>query len=288
MGYAAIFPLRIGVPMDFKINKRAGGMLASGESTPIRMRAGSSESEKIDAELSKELKQESKEDLVSFNKEQAPTGDSLVLSNIKKALSVADTALDDIQKTLEQRLYQAREVEAGPYSSRRSSDLNADSYSSYRLEGERIQSTATSNGSNPLSGAGYQLYSSDGTSHDAVSTAAFVLPEADNRSRLSTSTDAASEKDRLEEVISGFRASRAGVAAAINKTDGLSSKPNPESISVNSDRPDAVSSIEEAKSLANQIAQKLGSAYGDEQSAAKLIEASTGKLELNRVKSLLS
>ena len=274
--------------MDFKINKPSGSVLSSGDSKGLRVRAGSSESEKIESELSRERKLESKEDLVTFNSEQVQTGDSLVLSNIKKALGIADNALDGIERTLKERLYQARELASAPHLSSRNESYNSDSYSNQRLEGERIMSEASSNDQKVFAGGNYQLYSSDGSSQGQIATGPLVLPEPAGRGRVTNASDAANEEERLEQVISSFHSTRAEFKSALAKAESLSPTPKPENTTVETQRTDSLTSIAEAKDLAAQIANKLGSALKNEQSAAELIEASAGNLKLERVKALLS
>lgn len=274
--------------MDFKIDKRPVAV-GSSERQEIRLRAGQSETDKVSQDLSRDLVEEDRADLASFDKPVAATGDTLVVSNIKKALDVANNALDAIEETLTQRLYYAREAASLPYYTERHEELDAASYFNERLEGERVLAEAKANGATVIrNNQTYEVNLPEGEIRDAIGTGNIQLGEPAPRNRLYNSDASSSEEARLEQVFSVFRSQRAGYYAASAKADTLTPQDSKEVFTVRDDRPDALKSEAQARELANQIASQLGSAHSDEESKKKLIETSARKLDLGRVKALLS
>jgi len=270
--------------MNFKIDKRLGaiGVRSDGASL-VTPRSDSAETK---GALNRKQEAAAKEDLDSFGEGEAAKGASLVVGNIKNALSTAEDAIADIISLRERQEEITREAAAGPHSSKNSVALDQEA-NNLNAKIRDIRTNARYNGRNPLESTTYSVSTSAGELRNAVATGAVSLHTGSYSIKNATNADTSLTK--IENDLTSLRSSQAGFGAAADKTPKFVRLPKEEeTFAVKDQRPNALESVEEAQSLANSVAQKVGSALGDEQSTSRLIESSTEGLDLDRVKDLLS
>ena len=271
--------------MDFKIDKGRGTIGGRGDGQSLITARTALTSDDGKAELTKARQSADKEELASYGEEQAATGDSLVIGNIKNALGAVNDALDEVLYLKTQELNIARRAAALPEVSAQHSQLYAEMLS--YAEPIDLALNATSNGMAVTNGGTYTISASEGEIRNAISTGQ-IARNYPARYDVSNATEGSASAEELEAQFISYRANKAAYGAAAAKADHLVPKPKEEVFTVKETRPNTLESVEEAQRLATNIANKLGAAYGNEQTVSKLIESSTQGLDLDRVKGLLS
>lgn len=279
--------------MDFKIDKNRGAVGVRHEGSEL-IKANSTESvDGLKATLLRKPESARKEDLASYGAESAATGDNRVIGNIKSILSTKNDVLDSILNLKTRQLNLAREAVNLPYAStlqvtaqtevsqirQTVTDLQEGSYSTQAPRPDGSQTM--------LTGQTYTYSSPHGEIRDAISSGPIASQDASKFGILHPS-EATATATIIEGEIVSYRANKTAYGAALDKADQLDPKKTKEVFTMKETRPNALESVEEAQQLAKSVADKLGSAYGNEQTVSKLIESSTEGLSLDRVKNLLS
>lgn len=272
--------------MDIKIKERGIGKVSTTDT--FRTSTTFHTSDDTKAAFSKKAAPASEEDLVEFGKEDPSSGESLLISNIKSALSTANDAIDKISELKIRQLELAREGESLPSYTARHDQLEEEN-ENLRNEITTIESTAKYNGNNVISqNATYNVTRQEGEIRNAIATGRISLTDDAGNVSLASSSASSSAISSYEGDIFGLHSSKAGYSSAEKKASNVIPAPKEEISEVKEDNPDALASVEEAQALAREVAEKLGAARGDEESVSRYIDAATSGLELDKVKDLLS
>lgn len=277
--------------MDFKIDKNQASGISPGET--VRIRAGASDQDTLRSLLDKAPSPARKAELEAFGKDTIETGDTLVISNIKNAIGVANNAIAKMEELKKQQLYLAREGADLPTLTARHATLEAENAAISNAISD-VSNTAVYNGISVLKQSQtYTVKDIDagianaiGTGNTRISetggTSSYTPPVLTDQS-LSSTGETQAERDLVI-----LRNAKAGYGAAAKKASEIYPKERKEALPLKNDSPDALRSEQEAKSLAGELAQRISAAGKSDQSAAALVEASTSQLSLSRVKDLLS
>lgn len=272
--------------MNFRIDKGRFSVAASGDS--FKIRSGENEADRI-KELLAKRSSASNTGAQDIGPEDLSSGQDQVISNIQRKIGLASEAIDASLRVREEQVYLAREAASLPYLTRRHSELVAEATDA-NTELFRIYRYPITGGSFPelTSTNSYGSTDLQSDSSASVSTGGVPVQVGVSYTRLTNATTSEAVVDTVESTLAGLRSSNAGYKAAALKAENLTPKPVEEALPVYETTKDALTSLEEAKDLASSIASRIGEAGTQEESAAKLIEASTSNFDLDKVKQLLS
>ncbi|MBN8548268.1 MAG: hypothetical protein J0M12_03010 [Deltaproteobacteria bacterium] len=270
--------------MDFKIDK-SRSTIGVGKSDGGKAITHSSDpAGELKKALSTPREEVRQEDLASFAEQQAATGDTLVISNIKNSIELSNQAINEVLELKTRQLHLAQVAANLPEITAQHDQVSQETKALGSMIRD-IENIKDKSGQPVLVGKSYSLVQSEGEVRDGIVTGGIVLYAG--RYDLSSRSTAETSVEGIEEEFVSYRAMKAAYSAAAGKAENLVPVSKEEVFTVKEERPDALTSVEAAQELAGSIARKLGSAYGDPTSVSKLIESSTEGLDLERVKNLL-